>query len=182
MKTYFLSISMLFCLLTSCKQENKETANQETVTQSIEQTDVTTTTKNTSKLAIDLETLVPIEILDEHNTNVYEKYGIEFSGNCYACDLASLSITNNHIIWTNVCDEEDTFEITDFSFTTEGNQTILKTTDRTLLLTQIDKVPVYELVIEGKKLEMDNKRIAKYFTTKAALPNFKEHDCGDFDG
>jgi hypothetical protein len=120
--------------------------------------------------------------LDTKNENVYEKYGIEFSGNCYSCDLASLSITENTIKWTNICDEKDVFEVSDFSVSGEGSKTVLKTTDRTYILTQIDKAPVYELVIEGQKLELNNKRIAKYFTTRKALPLFKEHDCGDFEG
>lgn len=130
----------------------------------------------------DFSTLVPIDVLNSKSTNVHDKYGVEFSGNCYSCDLASLSITKKQMRWINVCDEKDTFEIDDFSYTTEGNKTIFKTPERTYILTQIDKAPVYELVIEGKKLELKNKRISKYFTTKKALPLFTEHDCGDFEG
>ncbi len=130
----------------------------------------------------DFSTLVPIDLLNSKSTNVYEKYGIEFSGNCYSCDLASLSITKKQIRWTNVCDEKDSFEIDDFSFSNEGDKIIFKTPERTYTVTKIDKAPVYELVIEGKKLELKNKRISKYFTIKKALPLFTEHDCGDFEG
>lgn len=130
----------------------------------------------------DFSALIPIDILDSKSTNSYEKYGIEFSGNCYACDLASLSITKKKMVWINVCDENDTFEINDFSFSNEGNKTIFKTSERTYIITKIDKAPVYELVVEGQKLELNNKRISRYFTTKKALPLFKEHDCGDFEG
>ncbi|WP_129059462.1 hypothetical protein [Chryseobacterium sp. CH1] len=77
-----------------------------------------------------------------------------------------MSITKKSIRWINVCDEKDTFEIHDFSYSTEGNKTVFKTPERTYILTQIDKAPVYELVIEGQKLEMKNKRVSAYFTTK----------------
>lgn len=130
----------------------------------------------------DFSALIPIDLLDSKSTNGYEKYGIEFSGNCYACDLASLSITNKKMLWINVCEENDTFEINGFSVSEEGNKTILKTSERTYIITEIDKAPVYELVVEGPKLELDNKRISRFFTTKKALPLFKEHDCGDFEG
>ncbi|REC42885.1 hypothetical protein DRF67_20000 [Chryseobacterium pennipullorum] len=126
--------------------------------------------------------MVPIDVLNSKSTNTLEKYGIEFSGNCYSCDLASLSVTRDAMIWANVCDQKDYFKVVDFSFSVEGNKTIIKTPERTYTLTQIDKTPVYELVIEGQKLELSHKRISRYFTTKKALPLFKEHDCGDFEG
>ncbi|KFF25731.1 hypothetical protein [Chryseobacterium vrystaatense] len=86
------------------------------------------------------------------------------------------------MVWINVCDENDTFEINDFSFSNEGTKTIFKTSERTYIITKIDKAPVYELVVEGQKLELNNKRVSRYFTTKKALPLFKDHDCGDFEG
>lgn len=135
-----------------------------------------------SELPSDFSDLIPIDLLDSKSTNVYEKYGIEFSGNCYSCDLASLSITKNKMIWTNICDQNDIFEINDLSFSNKGNKTIIKTPARTYILNKIDKAPVYELVTEGKKLDLKNKRISKYFTIKKALSFFKEHDCGDFEG
>lgn len=186
MKKTITSFSFAVVLLASCststeKKENKADstiAKTDTVSQHVQEK------KMISKVEIpgDFSELVPIDVLETKNKNVYEKYGIEFSGNCYSCDLASLSITKDKIKWTNICDEKDAFEINNFSVSGEGNTTILKTSDRTYVLTQIDKAPIYELVVEGKKLELDNKRAAKYFTTKKALPLFKEHDCGDFEG
>jgi hypothetical protein len=61
-------------------------------------------TLNQEKKAINIEELnklIPIEIVDPKSTNVYEKYGLEFSGNCYACDLANLSISEKSIKLTN---------------------------------------------------------------------------------
>ncbi|WP_326983244.1 hypothetical protein VUJ46_01465 [Chryseobacterium sp. MYb264] len=136
----------------------------------------------TSEIPKELNELIPVDILDGKSKNVYEKYGIEFSGNCYACDLANLSVTKNKIVWTNVCDEKDTFEINTFTSATEGNTTVIKTAQSTYILTKIDEAPVYKLVTEGEKPNPKNKRLSGYFTTKQALPLFREHDCGDFEG
>ncbi|RXM38916.1 hypothetical protein BOQ62_14620 [Chryseobacterium sp. CH21] len=186
MKNVITSFSIVIILLASCspateKKESKvDSANLKT--KEISTPDPVKNAVEKSEIPGDFSTLVPIDLLNSKNTNVYEKYGIEFSGNCYSCDLASVSITKKSIRWINVCDEKDTFEIHDFSYSTEGNKTVFKTPERTYILTQIDKAPVYELVIEGQKLEMKNKRVSAYFTTKKALPLFTEHDCGDFGG
>ncbi|MDW9379351.1 hypothetical protein [Chryseobacterium sp. JV558] len=186
MKNVIISLSVVITLLASCSPSTEKKVDK------VASTDVQTTPvstfgpekndKSKSEIPGELSELVPIDLLNSKSTNVYEKYGIEFSGNCYSCDLTSLSITKNTILWTNVCDDKDTFEIRDFSFSNEGNKTILKTPERTYIVTQIDKAPVYEVVVEGQKLELSNKRISRYFTTKKALPLFKEHDCGDFEG
>lgn len=176
----------MIALLISCSPSTEKKIDKGTSTEIKKDTisgsgPVKDTTSKTD-IPVDFSALVPIDVLNGKSTNVYEKYGIEFSGNCYSCDLASLSITKDKMIWTNVCDEKDTFKIVDFSISTEGNKTILKTSERVYILTQIDKAPVYELVIEGQKMELNNKRISRYFTTKKALSLFKEHDCGDFEG
>ncbi|WP_336960758.1 hypothetical protein [Chryseobacterium contaminans] len=186
MKNIITSFSVAAVLLASCSTSTDKKVNN--VDSTAAKTDtvskLTPEKKTISKVEIpgDFSELVPIDVLETKSKNVYEKYGIEFSGNCYSCDLASLSITKNKIKWTNICDEKDSFEMSDFSVSGEGNTTILKTSDRTYILTKIDKAPVYELVVEGKKLELNKKRVAKYFTTQKALPLFKEHDCGDFEG
>lgn len=186
MKNVIISCSVVIALLVSCSPSTDKKVDKtdslrtkaDTITTSASEKNITAD----SELPSDLSDLIPIDVLDNKSTNVYEKYGIEFSGNCYSCDLASLSITKSKIIWTNICDENDTFEINDLSFSNQGNKTIIKTPERTYTLDKIDKAPVYELVIEGEKLELKNKRISKYFTIKKALPLFKEHDCGDFEG
>lgn len=186
MKNVITSFSVVIILLASCSPATeKKVNNTDSTAIKADTVSKRTLEKNTVtnvELSSDLAALIPIDVLDTKNTNVYDKYGIEFSGNCYSCDLASLSVTKDKIKWINVCDDKDTFEINDFSFFSEGNKTVLKTSDRTYILTQIDKAPVYELVVEDQKLEVKNKRVAKYFTTPKALPLFKEHDCGDFEG
>ncbi|PKF76019.1 hypothetical protein [Chryseobacterium sp. PMSZPI] len=187
MKKLIINCSIFVVLLVSCSPATEKRADKADSTVAKKADTVVThiPAKNTiSKAEIpdDLSALVPIDILNSKSTHVYEKYGIEFSGNCYSCDLAGLSITKDKMVWTNVCDEKDTFKLNGFSFSTEGNKTILKTPERTYIITQIDKAPVYELIIEGEKLELNNKRISRYFTTPKALPLFTEHDCGDFEG
>lgn len=186
MKNVIINWSVMIALLASCSPAtDKKVDKTDSLKIKVDTITTSASEKNSTakpELSSDFSELIPIDVLDNKSTNVYEKYGIEFSGNCYSCDLASLSVTKNKIIWANICDENDTFEINDFSFSNEGNKTIIKTSERTYTLIQIDKAPVYELVIEGKKLELKNKRISRYFTIKKALPLFKEHDCGDFEG
>lgn len=186
MKNVIINWSVMIALLASCSPAtDKKVDKTDSLKTKVDTITTSASEKNSTakpELSSDFSELIPIDVLDNKSTNVYEKYGIEFSGNCYSCDLASLSITKDKIIWANICDENDAFEINDFSFSNEGNKTIIKTSERTYTLIQIDKAPVYELVIEGKKLELKNKRISRYFTIKKALPLFKEHDCGDFEG
>ncbi|TZF98501.1 hypothetical protein FW781_00820 (plasmid) [Chryseobacterium panacisoli] len=187
MKNLIISLSLVTALLASCSPATDKKVKKNTSPDTQKEVAASTPepVKNDlpkSEIPGDFSTLVPIDLLNSKSTNVYDKYGIEFSGNCYSCDLTSLSITKKQIRWTNVCEEKDTFEIDDFSFSNEGNKTIFKTPERTYIITQIDKAPVYELVIEGKKLELKNKRISKYFTTSKALSLFTEHDCGNFEG
>ncbi|WP_426478541.1 hypothetical protein ACP3T3_03495 [Chryseobacterium sp. CBSDS_008] len=186
MKNVIISCSAVLVLLASCSPATEKKVNSAASTEVKTDTSAASgPVKNHIPEAVipgDFSALVPIDLLDSKSTNVYEKYGIEFSGNCYSCDLAGLSITKDKMIWTNICDEKDTFKIDVFSCFTEGNKTIIKTSERKYILTQIDKAPVYELLIEGEKLKLNNKRISRYFTTKKTLPLFKEHDCGDFEG
>ncbi|SDI99598.1 hypothetical protein [Chryseobacterium jejuense] len=186
MKKTITSFSFAVVLLASCSTSiEKKVNNVDSTAAKTDTVSKLTSEKNTiSKIEVpgDFSELVPIDVLEIKSKNVYEKYGIEFSGNCYSCDLTSLSITKDKIKWTNICDKKDAFEINNFSVSGEGNTTVLKTSDRTYILTQIDKAPIYELVVEGEKLELDKKRVAKYFTTQKALPLFKEHDCGNFEG
>ncbi|WP_312285753.1 hypothetical protein [Chryseobacterium gleum] len=187
MKNIITSLSIAIIILASCSPAtDKKMNNEDSESANVKQVSAPVQVKKDrqeSDIPTDFSSLVPIDVLNIKSTHVYEKYGVEFSGNCYSCDLASLSITKKAIKWTNVCDEKDIFEIHDFSFTDGAeNKMVFTTPERTYILTQINKAPVYELVIEGQKLELKNKRVSKYFTTKKALPLFKEHDCGDFEG
>jgi len=55
----------------------------------------------------DFANLVPVTVLNPKSKNAYEKYGIEFSSNCYACDLAAISGGKKSFDIINVCDKND---------------------------------------------------------------------------
>lgn len=163
----------------STKQELKKidtiTNNQKTVAK-------TTTDKIEAIKIEELNQLIPIDTVDSKSKNVYKKYGLEFSGNCYACDLANVSITEKSIKLTNVCDENQnqTYEV--ITITNIYNGIELKTKQNDFIFTQIDKAPIYKLKIIGNEINNKNLRISKYFTLKKILNKFEQHDCGDFEG
>lgn len=126
--------------------------------------------------------LVPIKIINQQSKNAYEKYGIDFSGTCYACDLAAISITKKYFSFINVCDENDLVKNEKFTFKISPNSLTLETGKNKFTFTKIDNAPVYELKVTGEKLALKNKKIVRFYTQKAKLNKFKQHDCGDFDG
>lgn len=128
------------------------------------------------------DTLISLEILNEKSTNIYEKFGMEFSGNCYACDLAEIKIAKDKIWFTNVCDAQNNINISITNLKVIDNIIALKTKNYTFVFTQINAEPIYSLEILNGNFEKKNFRISKYFTFKKSLPKFNVHDCGDFQG
>ncbi|WP_035650250.1 hypothetical protein [Flavobacterium sp. ASV13] len=184
MKT-FLKLILLAFIFSGCNQNVNQkienAAEKDTITKTkktITEPVVDSRKKNTG----DLDQLFPIDILNPKSKDVFKKYGIEFTGNCYACDLAIVSISEKRFKITNVCDDKTTqeFEITEFS----GSDDLIefKTKQNNFILTKIDKAPVYELKITGDSIKIKNLRISKFYTTQKMLDKFEEHDCGDFQG
>lgn len=128
----------------------------------------------------DLKQLAPIDILDAKNNNVYKKYGIESSGNCYNCDLTKITITAKLIKLTNVCDKKLnlTFEIT--KITNSANSIEILTKQNKWIFTKIDNAPVYGVEINGNSIKVENFRFSKFYTQENILGKFEQHDCGDF--
>lgn len=126
--------------------------------------------------------LIPIDTVDSKNKDIYKKYGIEFSGNCYECDLAEFSITEKTIKLTNVCDakQNQAFEIV--KITNTESKIEINTKQNDFIFTEIENAPIYELKITGKDIKTKNFRISKYYTLKKLLKKFEQHDCGDFEG
>ena len=173
---YFLLIALA---LTGCREAIPNRVDDSQV----ENTAVITETPE--EIAVDLrdyEQLIPIEIVDTTARNIYEKYGIEFSGNCYACDLARIELSQQRLTFINVCDDNDRYEINDISCAAVGKEMRIRADAYAFTLIKIDDAPVYELSITGKNLKLDNKRIATFYTPAKKLHLFKEHDCGDFQG
>ena len=130
----------------------------------------------------DFANLVPVTMLNPKSKNAYEKYGIEFSGNCYACDLAAISVGKKYFDIINVCDKDDFYRTEKFTYQPSPNEFIVNTEKRQFIFTKIDTVPIYELKITGEKISLKNKRISKFYTQQKELHKFKQHDCGEFDG
>ncbi|OJV54142.1 MAG: hypothetical protein BGO31_12355 [Bacteroidetes bacterium 43-16] len=126
--------------------------------------------------------LYPLALLLPESNNVYQKYGIEFSGVCYACDLAKIKITARSIQLINVCDDKDVTTIPKLNAVIDGDKITIKTGQQLLIITKIDKAPIYQLEIKGDQLSSDNKRILKYYTPEKLIKKFEQHDCGDFQG
>ena len=126
--------------------------------------------------------LIPIDTVDSKNKDVYKKYGIEFSGNCYDCDLAEFSVTEKTIQLTNVCDAKLNQVFAIVKITNTKSKIEIKTKQNNFVFTEIHKATIYQLEITGKDIQAESFRISKYFTLKKLLKKFEQHDCGDFEG
>jgi hypothetical protein len=179
-----ITVIVITFTLCSCNQNAKQEFKKIVPIKNNEKT-IAKTTINNKIGAIKIEELnelIPIDTVDSKSKNIYKRYGLEFSGNCYACDLADLSITEKSIKLTNVCDEKQnkTYEV--IKITNIDNGIELKTKQNDFIFTKIDKAPIYELKIIGNEIKNNSLRISKYFTLKKILNKFEQHDCGDFEG
>lgn len=130
----------------------------------------------------DFEHLYPVVVLNPESRNVYGKYGIEFSGVCYACDLAVIKVTPQTIDFINVCDNMDVVRIKKHKYIIDENQLIVDTDMQAFRFIKVDEAPVYSLEILGKSPLFENKRIVTYYVPQAIIGKFEQHDCGDFEG
>lgn len=181
-KHLIFCIFLLSIILISCNKNQSEVRTVESKVDSIEKRNVVPKQSNNQNDLADFSELVPLTIIDSTSQDAYEKYGIEFSGNCYGCDLAKIKITKNHFDFVNVCDDDNVYRFENFSYSNDNKILKIKTKEHEFLLTKIEDAPVYKLTIIGKELILQNKRIAVYFTQSKILNKFKEHDCGDFQG
>lgn len=184
-KTLSLCCIALSLLIFSCKSENKKTEKQITATEQITQPK---TEKPADKKEIqdidfsEYSKLAPIELKESKSKNVFKKYGTEFSGNCYACDLAVFKINKKNFDIVNVCDENDYQRFKDFKYEKSGNILKITTSETTFIFTKVENEPIYQLTFEGKKPDLKNKKISEFYTPETLIEKFEEHDCGDFQG
>ena len=176
-----------FCLafslaIFSCKSENQETEKQ------VVPTELKTDKKPADKKEIqeidlsEYSKLAPIELKESKSNNVFKKYGIEFGGNCYACDLAIFKVNKKNFDIVNLCDENDFQRFKNFSYEKSGNSFKIVTSETTFIFTKTENEPIYQLTFEGEIPELKNKRISKFYTPETLIKKFEEHDCGDFEG
>lgn len=133
------------------------------------------------------DTLVGLEVFDDESTDPYTKYGYEFSGHCYTCNMVDFIIMPNEIIFYNACSQENTDRISYSYETIESRVDIfrIKTeNDIELCFEKISDAPIFSLKIKGD-ITRDSSgfpAFALYYTTSSDLKKFSVQDCGEFDG
>lgn len=128
------------------------------------------------------DTLAPIAILEPKSKKVFEKYGIDFQGNCYDCDLVNLKISRQKLVFTNVCDATQSIALKVLFIKKVNNQIIIGTPNSQWVLFKIAKEGVFQLKTEGSRMTNEGFKISTFFTLKKKMHQFKVHDCGDFEG
>lgn len=184
-KIIILCSTVVLFTIVSCKSENKETEKQTANSEQISEPKTVEKAIEEKKVEeidwSEYSNLAPIEIKDAKNKDVFKKYGIEFTGNCYACDLAEFKIKKNFDI-VSLCEKNDFQRYKDFKYEKSGNILKIITSDATFIFTKVENEPIYKLSIEGKKPDLKNKRISEFYTPQNLIEKFEEHDCGDFQG
>jgi hypothetical protein len=183
LKCYILFV---YYFTASCGQNSSEQKNiksaEEAKPDSVKQKAPELKNKTQFDNLADFIQLSPITVLDPKSQNLYEKYGIEFKGYCYDCDLAAISINKKYFDIINVCDKNNFYRIENFSYEPYPNKLIVKTEKNEFIFTKIEAVPIYELKILGDKFLLKGKRISKFYTQEKELTKYKQHDCGEFGG
>ncbi|MFY1047350.1 hypothetical protein [Chryseobacterium sp. GP-SGM7] len=187
MRNIILLYSSVILLTTfSCKYENKETAKPLGSTQQTSESETIKIPVAEKKFKdidwLEFSNLVPIEIKDVKNKDVFKKYGIEFTGNCYACDLAEFKFNKKNFDLVSLCEKNDFHRYKEFKYENSENSLKIITSDATFIFTKVENDPIYKLSIEGKKPQLKNKRISEYYVPQRLIEKFEEHDCGDFGG
>ncbi|PUV24828.1 MULTISPECIES: hypothetical protein [Sphingobacterium] len=126
--------------------------------------------------------LYPIDMLKPESKDTFKKYGIEFSGICYSCDLAEIKVEKDLVQFVNVCDSNEIYQLRNFSYTANDSTLRIKTERSEFILRKVEKEPIFELKIIGEPFLLKNKRIAKFYTQDGLIGQFEVHDCGDFQG
>lgn len=131
---------------------------------------------------ISLDTLIPIEIYKKQSENVYEKYGLDFTGNCYACDLAEFIIEDGNIVISNVCDPNEHLKYPILELVNEEKKIEIKTDSYSFIFLRIEDEPIFQLVPLNYDITNSALRMSEFYTFKKNMTNFGTDVCGDFDG
>jgi len=145
-------------------------------------TKVETSLKEIQPAAPDPFVLVALELTDSIQTDVFKKYGMAFSGNCYSCDIAHLQISGRQLTFINACEAKQRFTFRIESYVQNDREIRLDTKDSKLVFSKIADAPVYVLKVSGQTIERANLLLGKFYTFQDRLPKFEIHDCGDFQG
>ena len=131
---------------------------------------------------MNLDTLIPIKILNLKSKNIYTKYGLEFTGNCYSCDLAQFRIENHKVIISNVCDSQNELSFKIVKLINTEKKIEIETESYDFIFLKIEEEPIFRLEIINYDIQNKDLIISECFTFKKELMKFEIHDCGDFDG
>lgn len=177
---------MLVCMATlaiGCKQTNS--SKQVSAEQTPSTTEVvkeSTPIKSEKVNQLMSELLIPMEIANKDAKDITKKYGLEFGGNCYACDVANIIVDGEMINLMNACDIQTqvSFKITKVE--EKDKVIIVHTPSNEFVFERIDDYPMYQLTVKGQEIDKEHYRPAGYYTLKSKLETFEVHDCGDFEG
>lgn len=179
MKNILLFIFSLL-LISSCFQKN----NSEQKPQVSDLNITFDTRKSPSNSIFHLfgDTLIGLEIVNPDESDPYKKYGFEFNGHCYDCDLADILITIDGVSLINSCGTDDRLDFEKRMIQNSGDQIVISTEKVKFIFEKIEKGRIYHLTIEGDAEQHKNLRLTEYYTPKSELFKFEIHDCGEFDG
>lgn len=175
-----LTLAIIGLLTIACKQ----TTQQETpIKEENSRIAVARAFGNSEALKkISSELLVPMEIVEPSSKEVTTKYGLEFGGNCYACDVVNILIDGEMITLMNACDLNSQLSYTIESVEEKDKQISIHTQSNTFVFEQVEDYPVYSLKVTGDEIDESMFREASFYTMRSLLETFEVHDCGDFEG
>ena len=126
--------------------------------------------------------LVPVQVVNARSAQPYQRYGIDFDGNCYSCNLAELQVTDTVVWLRNVCDSNLKQALHLLSVQHNGAQEVLRCSEGVLVLEKMNEAPVFRLTQPVPPRVNDKLRLRNFYTDKSRLHRFSVHDCGDFQG
>ncbi|WP_413512821.1 hypothetical protein [Myroides odoratus] len=177
-----LTLALISLLSIACKQgKQQEISSSNAVT--IAKIDVAKAFGTSETLKkISSELLVPMEIVEPNSMLVTNKYGLEFGGNCYACDVANILIDGEMITLMNACDLHSQISYTIESVEEKDKQISIHTKSHTFVFEQVEDYPMYSLKVVGDEIDESMFREASFYTLRSLLETFEVHNCGDFEG
>ena len=112
-----LSFLGLIVLLSACQQRSRKLDNGDKLSTQLDSSathssDSLRNTTTSSKYNFFKEQeLVPLQLNDSTEHDVYKRYSFDFAGNCYSCDVIEIDIKADVFIFRNACDSDAKFDL-----------------------------------------------------------------------
>jgi len=126
--------------------------------------------------------LTPLEVVNARSAKPFERYGIDWDGHCYSCNVAELQVMDSVLWLRNVCDSNLKQPLRLLSLQHNGAQVILRCREAVLVLEKMNEAPVYRLTQPVPLRVSEKLQLRSFYTDKSRITRFAVHDCGDFDG